>query len=434
MRVALYARVSTEEQVRHGLSVAAQLDNLRAWATENGHTVVDEYVELGVSARKPPIKRPQLQRLLGDLGKIELIAFTKLDRWTRNVKGYYDVQEKLDAAKVSWTAIHESYETVSAAGRFTVNVLLAVAESEADRTGERIKVVKDHKVQRGEFLGSILPLGLEVAGKKVVPSAEADLARECFRVFRETGSVYQARAFVEEHGHPISWQAVHRLLQNPMYCGRFRGNDDYCAPIVSVAEWEAVQEMLRGRSVRKNQTHRVYIFSGLIRCAECGRRMAGAWATHGHDNYMYRCNAHHMDKSCSNKRHLRESEMEAWLLDNVVAELKRVTAAMQRPKKAKKPVDAAAIKKRLGRLKDLYLDGFIDKAEYAADRAELLEKLSEQSPPARDLSAVSSIVLAHDFREQYNTLSREEKLTLWRSVIDHVVADDKGNYHIYFLP
>ena len=52
MRVALYARVSTEEQARSGLSIDTQLDNLRRWAAERGHVVAGEYVDPGVSARK----------------------------------------------------------------------------------------------------------------------------------------------------------------------------------------------------------------------------------------------------------------------------------------------------------------------------------------------------------------------------------------------
>ena len=162
MRVALYARVSTEEQVRRGISIEAQLAALEDWAKREGHAVVDRYVDNGISARKPPSKRPELQRLLRDLPerKIELVAFCKLDRWTRNVKGYYQVQDVLDRHKVAWIAIHEDYETLTASGRMKVNIMLSVAENEADRTSERIKAVFDHKVALGQPITNALPLGL----------------------------------------------------------------------------------------------------------------------------------------------------------------------------------------------------------------------------------------------------------------------------------
>ena len=79
MRVACYARVSSEEQARGGISIDAQLDALRTWAKDNGHEIVGEYVDPGISARKAPVKRPALQRLLADRAGVELVAFTKLD-------------------------------------------------------------------------------------------------------------------------------------------------------------------------------------------------------------------------------------------------------------------------------------------------------------------------------------------------------------------
>ena len=64
MNVALYARVSTEEQAKHGVSVEAQTEALHAWAKEKKHIIVGEYIDNGVSARKSPKKRPALQQLL----------------------------------------------------------------------------------------------------------------------------------------------------------------------------------------------------------------------------------------------------------------------------------------------------------------------------------------------------------------------------------
>lgn len=85
MRVACYERVSTEEQRLHGLSIDAQTAALEAWA--QGQTIVGHYTDAGVSGRIPARKRPELQRLLRDVeaGKVDLIVFTKLDRWFRNI-------------------------------------------------------------------------------------------------------------------------------------------------------------------------------------------------------------------------------------------------------------------------------------------------------------------------------------------------------------
>lgn len=64
MRVAGYARVSTQEQKLHGVSVAAQEQALADWAAEHGHEYVGCYNDAGISARSRYTKRPELLRLL----------------------------------------------------------------------------------------------------------------------------------------------------------------------------------------------------------------------------------------------------------------------------------------------------------------------------------------------------------------------------------
>ena len=116
-RVFLYVRVSTEEQAIHGLSIEAQSASLKEWAKRGGYRIVDTYIDAGISARKPASKRPELQRLLEDIraGKGDLVVFTKLDRWFRNISEYYKVQEVLEKHRVDWKTIQEDYDTTTAA-------------------------------------------------------------------------------------------------------------------------------------------------------------------------------------------------------------------------------------------------------------------------------------------------------------------------------
>ena len=97
-RVGCYERVSTEEQALKGFSIDAQIDNLEEYCKDKKLKVVDHYTDEGISGAKPPLKRPALQRLLDDVaaGKIDMILFTKLDRWFRSVPEYFKVQEILE--------------------------------------------------------------------------------------------------------------------------------------------------------------------------------------------------------------------------------------------------------------------------------------------------------------------------------------------------
>ena len=431
LRVALYARVSTEEQAKHGLSIDAQLAALRAWALEGGHVVAGEYVDLGVSARKDPAKRPELQRLLGDLDKVDAVAFTKLDRWTRNIKGYFKVQELLDARKVAWIAIQENYETVTASGRFKVNIMLSVAENEADRTAERIRVVFERKVQNGEAITGAVPLGYSLVDRRLVPNADAEAVRAVFDGYRRSGSIYAAVDCLHLYGFRYSYTAVKGILHNTLYSGRYRGNARFCEPIIPPEDFDAVQHMLEIRSFRRNPSGRVYLFSGLVRCAVCGQAMAGC-AYDGRRSPVYRCNKHYIDRKCSNARSVPEPQLEAWLVEHVIPAFASLEAGLAAAKK-KKPVDRAAINRKLNRLKDLYVDGLIDKPTYLADRENLLSQLPPEDPQP-DLSAVRDILLQDGFEETYASLTREEKRSLWRSVLDHVTSDEYRNYSIFFIP
>ena len=106
-------RVSTDEQALHGDSLQAQEEALVEYANENNMKIHKVYRDAGFSARKAVLKRPAMLELLEDVkaGKIDLILFTKLDRWFRNIKEYYKIQEILERNKVVWKAILEDYST-----------------------------------------------------------------------------------------------------------------------------------------------------------------------------------------------------------------------------------------------------------------------------------------------------------------------------------
>ena len=128
LRGALWERVSTEEQAKFGYSIKAQVEALEEHAGDNRIKIVDHYCDEGVSAGKPYTKRPEMMRLLDDIkaGKIDIIIFTRLDRWFRNVKEYFKVQEILEQHKVEWKAIYEDYDTTTPNGRMAITIFLAI--------------------------------------------------------------------------------------------------------------------------------------------------------------------------------------------------------------------------------------------------------------------------------------------------------------------
>lgn len=80
-RAALYVRVSTDEQARHGLSVDEQQHALREYAAAHDLSIVGVYTDEGTSARKSLSRRKALQELLSDV-KADLIDVILSSSWT----------------------------------------------------------------------------------------------------------------------------------------------------------------------------------------------------------------------------------------------------------------------------------------------------------------------------------------------------------------
>ena len=222
-RVALYARVSTEEQAMHGYSIGAQVDALREYSKQHNYYIVGEYVDEGISARKSYKKRPALLELLQAVqdDRVDLILFIKLDRWFRNVAAYYQVQPVLEEHNVAWQAILEDYETLTASGRMKVNIMLSVAENEADRTSERIRFVQDAKRAKGEPLNDKAPVGFVYDHNEKCFKEDQDTiqaAKDVFQWFIDTRSVKEARnRLYEKYGIMRADATIRGMLRNKFY-------------------------------------------------------------------------------------------------------------------------------------------------------------------------------------------------------------------------
>ena len=109
---------------------------------ENGWIVAGLYIDAAKTARKRLGKRTNFLRMLEDVkrDKVDLILFTRLDRWFRSVADYYKVMEVLEAHGCGWKTTQEQYDTSTAGGRLYINLRLSIAQNEADLCGERIGV------------------------------------------------------------------------------------------------------------------------------------------------------------------------------------------------------------------------------------------------------------------------------------------------------
>ncbi len=426
-----YVRVSTEEQAIHGLSIEAQTAAVQNWARANGHKLVDVYVDAGISARKPASKRPELQRLLSDVREKrgDLIVFTKLDRWFRNIAEYYKVQEVLEAHHVDWKTIQEDYDTSTASGRLKINIMLSVAQDEADRTSERIKAVFERKREKLEPVSGRLPIGYIISGKKIVKDPKTEeLVSDVFQKYMACGSISETQRFIlEKYEVRMLYQRVSKMLQNAAYFGCTHGMDGMCPAYITREQFDKIQET-RMKIVRKTKGNRVYIFSGLTFCGECGKRMTFSPAR-GNASPVCKCRAHHIEKSgCMNKVCITEKKIERYLLDMVKAKAEEYAITSRRlngshKEKSYKP-EIASIRAKISRVKELYINDIISLEECKEQNSALnarLEDLLEKDRPAKtiDLSKIQE-VLQTGWESDYADISKSEKQEFWRILIKEI--------------
>lgn len=437
LRVALYIRVSGKEQAIKGLSLEAQREDLEEYAREKGWVIVGVYTDAAKTARKRLWKRTNFLRMLEDVkaDKVDLILFTRLDRWFRSVSDYYKVMETLEAHNCGWMTTQEQYDTSTAGGRLYINLRLSIAQNEADLDGERIDVVFDSKIKKGTVVSGSCPFGYQVNDEKrlEIVDDQAAIVLDAFQHYRATVSQRGTVRYIRET-YGVNWceATFRRMLHEKLYTGCYerngRANPDFCPPIIPQELFNDVQR-LSANNAKSSPTGRVYIFTSILVCAECGHKLAGRLVAQKY--YYYRCNQHFQRGRCPHSKEVREDFVEAWLFENLGAELAKYRLEWEvkeaRKKKAVTSIDRAGIRRKLSRLKELYLNELIDIEEYKRDydlyNAMLAEKPAQEEGPRPDFEAIEAL-LSQDFRQIYDTLEREEKRTLWRSVIKEIRIDN----------
>ena len=269
-RAALYARVSTEEQAMHGVSLDAQKERLTRYAKDNGLEIVDLYVDEGISARKRYTRRPEFLRMLEDVKqkKIDVILFIKLDRWFRNIADYYEVQAILDKYRVQWIATEEDYDTTTANGRLNLNIRLTLAQDESDRTSERIKFVFNNMVKEGRVISGSTPVGYKIENKRaVVDENAAEIVKAMFDKYIDCRSVKETSRHLNAlYGTSIDAKSMKRMLTNTWYIGEAYGIKGWCPPIIEEQTFRLAGQIVETRAARYNgaRSDRVYLFTGLV--------------------------------------------------------------------------------------------------------------------------------------------------------------------------
>jgi DNA invertase Pin-like site-specific DNA recombinase len=157
MKVALYTRVSTQDQ-----SVEMQLADLNRYSKERGFDVYKEYNDEGISGTKD--RRPALDELMEDARKKKFNAVLcwRFDRFARSTKHLITALEEFRHLGIEFISYQENIDTSSPLGKAIFTIVSAIAELERNIIIERVKAGIMRAKQNGKRLGRPKRLNLNV--------------------------------------------------------------------------------------------------------------------------------------------------------------------------------------------------------------------------------------------------------------------------------
>ncbi len=322
IRCAIYTWKSVDDgtlETQEFSSLDAQREAGEAYITSqkaNGWICLPEhYDDGGFSGGN--INRPALNRLLDDIkaGKIDMIVVYKLDRLSRSLLDFSDLQGVFDKYNVSFCSVTQEINTSTPAGRMMLNILMSFGQYERELVAERTRDKYVASRRRGMWMGGFVPYGYRAENKKIFPDpVEAPVIKRMFQRFVETQSPKLIAHEINQDGLTSrkgkAWinTYVARILKNPVYAGDVEYNGEIFKgeheAIVSRQTWNRVQEIIKSNCPYEHSGGIAEItvpLKGILRCGHCGCAMSPVFCTKGKKRYYYYyCNTdyHRVEKLC----------------------------------------------------------------------------------------------------------------------------------------
>lgn len=452
IKVALYPRVSTQEQANEGYSIQEQIERLTKYCEAMDWTIYKIYTDPGYSGGDT--NRPGLQEMLKDVrdGKVEKVVVYKLDRLSRSQKDtMLLIEDEFLAHGVDFVSMSENFDTSTPFGRAMIGILAVFAQLERENIKERMSMGREARAKLGKWHGgSTEPIGYDYNIDKdllEVNNYEAMQVRELYDLFLKGVPVRTiARDFFERgyrHKHGI-WDAntMKRVMRNKTNLGYIKHKDKWYkgdhVPLVDEETYNKAVELLDERSEAYKLTgikagRQSTYLGGLVYCKQCGAKMSktmGGTAKYGRLLY-YACYSRSKkvmkmikDPNCKNK-YWRIDQ-----LDNVIfEEIKKLaldTDYISEIKKEKKentdaPTKIDIIEEEIHKL-DEQISRFMDL--YGIGKF-TIEQVSEKVDPLNTQREALRKELAH-LNVSAGKLTEEETIEIVKSFGDIL---DRGDFN-----
>ncbi len=287
-KAVIYARVSSEEQAKHGFSIENQKRQCEEFAERNGYYVIKTFVDEGKSAKN--LDRPEIQDLMAYCGKkkndIKAVIIWRLDRISRNNEDYHGALRPLFERKgiKLLSATEANVNTIE--GDLMRNIGMSFAEYERKVIGVRTIAGLRQKAQQGEYPHKA-PIGYKNISRKdgsktiIIDKDYAFYVKQAFNLY--DSGMYSLRSLTDKlyqdglrsaKGKRISKTTIEFMLKNIFYTGVFKFEDKIYEnakhkAIISKELFYRVQDRLIDPNKARKHNY-TFAYTGLIRCSHCG--------------------------------------------------------------------------------------------------------------------------------------------------------------------
>ncbi len=302
-RAIIYLRVSTKDQAERGgttegFSIPAQRDVCIKKAKALGATVVEEFADLGESAKTT--QRPELQRLLAYVieNQVEYVIVHKVDRLARNRLGDALISMEITKSGAALVSCTENIDETPS-GLLMHGIMSSISEFYSRNLANEVIKGSVQKAMGGGTIGRAatgylnvrkVESGVEIRTVEVDP-VRGPLMQWAFEEYATgqwsmrtlltelTARGLDSVATRQQPSKPLVLSNFHRLLRHPYYKGtvRYRGveYEGKHPPLVSIETWDRVQAVLDAQNVsgEKQRDHHHYL-KGSVYCGQCGSRLA----------------------------------------------------------------------------------------------------------------------------------------------------------------
>lgn len=461
-KVAIYVRVSTQEQATEGYSIQEQTERLTKYCEAHGWIIAKVYTDPGYSGATR--NRPALQLLCSDVAKslFDTVLVYKLDRLSRSQKDtLYIIEDVFGKNNIAFVSMLENFDTGTPFGRAMIGILSVFAQLERDQIRERSQMGHDARAKEGYFHGGgYAPIGYNYEnGLLSINEYEAAIVRRAYDLFLDglpIHSIYLTMAKEFPAGTrfgPITDSSVNSMLQTILYAGfiTWKGNlyPGKHEAIIPYEKFKEVQAIIKRRRINEPQRLSAFqhttILGGIVFCGYCGSKYFCKNNSASKKNHIIqryytcysrgKCNKNMIkDPNCKNKS-WNVKDLDSLVLEEISKlDLSRDFAAYEKAPDYSDRIEAitaalSATDKKLAKLIDLYTADTIPLqilnervAKLNAEKDALESELNTlQNVPLPDLSIEKANKLLDGFQAVLASGDHDLIRNFVRSLIDHIV-------------